>query len=39
VVKVEEEDEEELEKIEKEADEICSKVTSCEDCPSEVCSD
>jgi len=36
---VEEDNEEELEKIEKEADEICSKVTSCEDCPSEVCGD
>jgi len=35
----EEEDEEEIEKIEKKADNICKKVTSCEDCPWEVCGD
>ena len=35
----EEEDEEEIEKREEEADEICRKVTSCEDCPWEVCGD
>ena len=34
-----EEDEEEIEKIEEEADEICSRATSCEDCPWEVCGD
>ncbi len=35
----EEEDEEEIEKREEEADAICRKVTSCEDCPWEVCGD
>jgi hypothetical protein len=35
----EEENEEEIEKIEDEIDEICSRVTSCEDCPWEICGD
>jgi len=38
-IKNEEEDEEEIEKIEKKADNICKKVTNCEDCPWEVCGD
>jgi recombinational DNA repair protein RecR len=39
VVKVEEDWEEELDNIQDEIDEICSRVTSCEDCPWEVCGD
>jgi len=33
----EEENEGEIEKIEDEVDEICRRVTSCEDCPLEIC--